>query len=40
LAENIGCGVVILRRGGEELVLDILANLVMEIHVEDEDKKS
>jgi amphi-Trp domain-containing protein len=39
LADKIGEGQVILRQGQEELSLDMPHNLVLEIQVEDEDKK-
>lgn len=38
LAQKISSGQVILRRGEEELALDIPSNLILEIQVEDEDK--
>jgi amphi-Trp domain-containing protein len=40
LADKIDSGQVILRQGQEELTLEIPNNLVLEIQVEDEDKKS
>jgi amphi-Trp domain-containing protein len=40
IAAKIEAGQVILRQGQEEIVLDIPANLVLEIQVEEEDKKS
>lgn len=40
LAQKISSGQVILRRGEEELALDIPSNLILEIQVEDEDKTS
>ena len=40
IADKIAAGKVVLRRGQEELVLDIPANLILEVQVEDEDKKS
>ncbi|MGD9093013.1 MAG: amphi-Trp domain-containing protein [Anaerolineales bacterium] len=40
IADKLQSGKVLLRRGGEELVLDIPENLILEIQVEDEDKKS
>jgi amphi-Trp domain-containing protein len=40
IAEKLEGGQVILKQGGQELVLDIPANLVLEVQVEDEDKKS
>jgi amphi-Trp domain-containing protein len=39
LADKIGDGRVTLRQGQEELVLEIPDNLILEIQVEDEDKK-
>ena len=39
LADKIGEGRVILRQGQEELSLDLPHNLILEIQVEDEDKK-
>ena len=39
LADKISEGRVILRQGQEELSLDLPHNLVLEIQVEDEDKK-
>jgi amphi-Trp domain-containing protein len=39
LAEKLGAGQVILRQGQEEITLDLPTNLVLEIQVEDEDKK-
>jgi amphi-Trp domain-containing protein len=39
LADKVGEGRVILRQGQEELSLDLPHNLVLEIQVEDEDKK-
>ena len=39
LADKITSGQVMLRKGQEELTLDIPYNLVLEIQVEDEDKK-
>ncbi len=39
LADKIGDGRVILRQGKEELVLEMPYNLILEIQVEDEDKK-
>jgi len=39
LADKIGEGRVILRQGQEELSLDLPNNLILEIQVEDEDKK-
>jgi amphi-Trp domain-containing protein len=40
LASKLSDGQVILRQGQDEIVLDIPHNLVLEIQVEDEDKKS
>lgn len=40
LADKLADGQVTLRRGDEEIVLDIPQNLVLEIQVEDEDKKA
>jgi amphi-Trp domain-containing protein len=40
IAEKLEGGQVILKQGGQELVLVIPANLVLEVQVEDEDKKS
>jgi len=39
LADKLNQGQVILRQGAEELSLDIPQNLILEIQVEDEDKK-
>lgn len=39
LADKIAGGQVILRQGGEALTLDLPHKLVLEIQVEDEDKK-
>ncbi|UCG24998.1 MAG: amphi-Trp domain-containing protein [Chloroflexota bacterium] len=39
LAEKVGAGQVILRQGQEEITLELPTNLVLEIQVEDEDKK-
>lgn len=39
LADKITTGQVVLRKGQEDLALDIPYNLVLEIQVEDEDKK-
>ena len=39
LADKIGAGQVILRQGQEEVALDLPHNLILEIQVEDEDKK-
>ncbi len=40
IAEKIESGQVILRQGEEELVLEVPGNLILEVQVEDEDKKS
>jgi amphi-Trp domain-containing protein len=40
LSQKIVDGNVILRQGAEELVLQLPANLILEIQVEDEDKGS
>jgi amphi-Trp domain-containing protein len=40
LADKIGEGHVVLRQGQQEVTLDLPQNLVLEIQVEDEDKKS
>ena len=40
IAERVANGEVILRQGAEELVLKIPTNLILEVQVEDEDKKS
>ncbi len=39
LADKVGEGRVVLRQGQEELPLEIPPNLILEIQVEDEDKK-
>ena len=39
LADKVNKGQVILRQGGEELALNLPHNLILEIQVEDEDKK-
>lgn len=39
LADKIGEGRVILRQGNKELPLELPHNLILEIQVEDEDKK-
>ena len=39
IADKLDNGEVVLRRGSEELTLTIPENLVLEIQVEDEDKK-
>ena len=40
LADKLNEGRVILRQGEEELTIDLPHNLILEIQVEDEDKKS
>ena len=40
IAEKIVNGEVVLQKGQEEIVLKIPANLILEVQVEDEDKKS
>jgi amphi-Trp domain-containing protein len=40
LADKIGEGQVLFRQGQQELSLDLPTNLVLEIQVEDEEKKS
>jgi amphi-Trp domain-containing protein len=40
LSEKISDGRVILRQGQEEIALDLPNDLILEIQVEDEDKKS
>ena len=40
IADRIEEGRVVLRKAGEEITLDIPHNLILEIQVEDEDKKS
>ncbi len=40
LADKIGTGQVILRQGMDSLTLDLPPSLILEIQVEDEDKKS
>lgn len=39
LAGKISDGEVVLRRGSEEIILSLPYNLILEIQVEDEDKK-
>ena len=39
LADKVGSGQVVLRQGQEEISLDIPLNLILEVQVEDEDKK-
>ena len=40
IAERIANGEVVFRQGTEELVLQIPENLILEVQIEDEDKKS
>ena len=40
LADKLAQGSSILRQGGEEISLDLPHNLILEIQVEDEDKKA
>jgi amphi-Trp domain-containing protein len=40
LADKVGEGQVILRQGAEEISLQLPHNLILEIQVEDEDKRS
>ena len=40
ISEKITNGQVVLRRGNEELILEIPPNLVLEVQAEDEDKKA
>jgi amphi-Trp domain-containing protein len=40
LADKITNGQVVIRRGEEDLTLEIPANLILELQVEDEDKKT
>lgn len=40
LADKVGQGQVVLRQGNEEITLALPSNLILEIQVEDEDKKS
>ena len=40
LADKIGEGQVVLRQGQQEITLDLPQNLILEIQVEDEDKKT
>jgi len=40
IAERIANGEVVFRQGAEELVLQIPENLILEVQVEDEDKKT
>ena len=39
LADRLDEGQVVLRQGSEELSLDLPQNLILEVQVEDEDKK-
>jgi amphi-Trp domain-containing protein len=39
LADKLSEGNVVLRQGGEEIILELPHNLILEIQVEDEDKK-
>ena len=39
LADKIGEGQIVLRQGQQEITLELPHNLVLEIQVEDEDKK-
>ena len=39
LADKVGQGQVVLRQGQEEITLALPSNLILEIQVEDEDKK-
>jgi amphi-Trp domain-containing protein len=38
LSGKLSEGQVVLRRGGEELVIDLPGNLILEVQVEDEEK--
>ena len=40
LADKLGEGRVVLRQGAEELTLELPHNLILEVQVEDEDKKA
>ena len=40
LADKVAEGRVVLRQGQEEITLDLPHNLILEIQVEDEDKKT
>jgi amphi-Trp domain-containing protein len=40
IAEKIASGELVLRKGQEEIILKIPKNLVLEVQVEDEDKKA
>ncbi len=39
LADKVGEGRVVLRQGRQEITLELAHNLILEIQVEDEDKK-
>lgn len=39
IAKRIESGKVLLRQGGQEIELELPSNLILEIQVEDEDKK-
>lgn len=39
IAEKIASGQVVLRQGGEEITLQLPESMILEIQVEDEDKK-
>ena len=40
IADKLESGQIILRQGQEELILQLPVNLILEVQVEDEDKKS
>jgi amphi-Trp domain-containing protein len=40
LADKIADGQVVLRQGEQEIALDLAQNLILEVQVEDEDKKA
>jgi amphi-Trp domain-containing protein len=40
LADKLAQGSIVLRKGGEEISLELPHNLILEIQVEDEDKKA
>ena len=40
ISEKLSSGQVVLKRGNEELILEIPTNLILEVQVEDEDKKA
>ena len=40
LADKVAAGQVVLRQGNEEITLVMPTNMILEIQVEDEDKKS